>query len=175
VNGQEYLQSLEVRKDPNSRGTMEEVRQNAALVSELQDDLDRAVDVIHGAELIRSQLQAFRRVHDGDDAVELRSAAEQLEQQFTEVEAQLLQLYSTGRGQDVIRWPMRVAQQIGSLAGSVESSDFAPTRQQIEVHDELHAELEQTEAAFDALMREDLAAFNARIRDRGIAGIHVPE
>jgi cell division septum initiation protein DivIVA len=68
---------------------------------------------------------------------------------------------------------MRAAQQIGSLAGKVGSSDFAPTRQQREVHDELHAELEAVEAEYDALVAGELAAFNERLASDGVAGVTV--
>jgi photosystem II stability/assembly factor-like uncharacterized protein len=173
VNGQGYTQPLEVRKDPNSKGTEAEVRESFALVSELRDDLDRAVEVIDRAERVRAQLQALRKLHGGDDeaAVALRDDAEALEEQFTAVEAKLYQLYATGRGQDGIRWPARVAQQIGSLAGKVQSSDFAPTRQQREVHDELHGELDAIRADYDALLSGELAAFNERLARDGLAGI----
>lgn len=157
--------TLEVRKDPNSKGTEEEVRRNFALVGELRDDLDRALVVIDGAERVRARLQAFRRLHDADDTTmaELREAARELEDRFTAVEGKLYQLYTTGRGQDVIRWPVRVAQQISWLAGSVESSDFAPTEQQRAVHDELHAELEAVEAEFEALVAGELAELEERL------------
>jgi hypothetical protein len=173
VDGNEGSQPLEVLKDPNSRGTPEDVGENSALVSELVDDLDRAVAAVNGAERVRAQLQALRRLHDGDDAeaVELRGAAEALEARFTAVEGKLYQLYGTGRGQDAIRWPMRVAQQIASLAGSVESSDFAPTEQHRAVHDELHAELESVRAEYEALLADELAAFNRTLEEAGVAGV----
>jgi hypothetical protein len=150
---------------------MADVQANFALVSALVDDLDRAVEVINGAERIRSQLQALRRVHDGDDGADIREAADALEQQFTEAEAQLIQLFSTGRGQDQIRWPMRLAQQIASLAGNVEGSDFAPTQQDQAVADEMRAELGQIEAAFNRLLMNELAEFNTMMTARGMVGV----
>ncbi len=175
VGEEEFTQPLEVRKDPNSKGTMADIRANFSLVSGLVDDLDRAVEVINGAERIRSQLQALRRIHDGDDGADIRDAADTLERQFTEVEAQLIQLYSTGRGQDQIRWPMRLAQQIGSLAGNVQGSDFAPTQQDREVAEEMRAELSRIEAAYNALLMTDLPAFNTIMTARGMVGIVTDE
>ena len=175
VGEEEFTQPLEVRKDPNSKGTMADIRANFSLVSGLVDDLDRAVEVINGAERIRSQLQALRRIHDGDDGADIRDAADTLERQFTEVEAQLIQLYSTGRGQDQIRWPMRLAQQIGSLAGNVQGSDFAPTQQDREVAEEMRAELSRIEAAYNALLMTDLPAFNTIMTARGVVGIVTDE
>ena len=171
VDGRSHEQPLEVRKDPNSKGTEADIRQSFALVTRLQEDLDRAVDVINGAEVIRAQLQSFRQIHDGQAAAELREEARSLEDRFTAVEGKLYQLYTTGRGQDVIRWPMRTAQQIAGLAGGVQSSDFAPTRQQRQVADELRAELDAAELDYRALVDTALAAFNRRLADAGLAGI----
>ena len=171
VGGETYTQELDVLKDPNSQGSESEVRDNFALVSELVSDLDRAVGIVDDTELVRAQLQAFRKMHDGDDASDLRDAAKALEAQFTAVEARLQQLYTTGRGQDGIRWPVRTAGQIQSLAFNVESSDFAPTRQQQEVHDELHAEVDTVQAELDALVSGALAAFNQRLSSEGVAGV----
>jgi hypothetical protein len=173
VDGREYTQPLEVRKDPNSKGTEADVRESFALVGELRADLDRAVGIIDGAERVRAQLQSLRRVHDGDDeaSVDLRADATTLEDRFTAVEAKLYQLYLSGRGQDGIRWPAMLAQQIQSLAGSVEGSDYAPTTQQRAVHDELHGELDTIETEYGALVSGELAAFNRRLADEGLAGV----
>jgi hypothetical protein len=169
-DGREYSTTLEVRKDPNSRGTDATVLQNAQMVSELRADLDRAVVVVNGAERIRAQLQSIRQLND-DESSDLRDAAEALEAQFTEVEAQLLQLNVTGRGGDGLRWPSGTAQRIAALIRHVESSDFAPTEQHGEVGVELRAEVAATEVAYKALMSDELAAFNAMLAARGMGGV----
>ena len=171
VDGQEYSTSLEVRKDPNSRGTQATVLLNAQMVSELRADLDRAVAVINGAERIRAQLQSIQQLSDEDEPSELSDAAEALEAQFTTVEVQLLQLNLTGRGGDGLRWPSGTAQQISALLQNVEASDFAPTEQHGEVGVELRAELAAAEAEYNALVRDELAAFNALLAARGMGGV----
>jgi hypothetical protein len=138
------------------------------------DDLDRAVAVIDGAEMARWQLQEFRAAHGAQstDAVrQLLETAEALEARFTTLEARLYQLYGTGRGQDAIRWPMRTAQQIGSLIGNVESSDFPPTEQHRAVAGELRAEVEAAVGDYEALVAGPLADFNRELTALGLAGI----
>ncbi len=171
MGGRQYTQPLEVRKDPKSPGTEAEIAQATALMFELRSDLDDAMGVINGAELVRSQLQALRRTLDTEDRATVREAASELEAKFTTVEAKLYQLYATGRGQDMIRWPSRTAQQIGYLAGKVESSDFAPTQQQREVAAELSGEVRAAKAEYDALVRADLATFNAMLAREGVQGV----
>jgi len=172
VGGETHEQSLMVLKDPNSRGTGADIRQNFALVSSLADDLDQAVAVIDGAEMVRWQLQELQAAHGDSDAIDqVVQAAAALEEQFTELEARLYQLRGTGRGQDAIRWPLRTAQQIGSLMGNVESSDFAPTEQQRAVADELHTEVEAAVADYAQLVAGPLAEFNRALAAQGLAGI----
>ncbi len=171
VGDRELTESIDVRKDPNSRGTEADIALNYRLVTEIVDDSDRAVSIVNGAEMVRWQLQAFRRLHDGEEYEELRAAAEALEERFTELEGRLYQLYTTGRGQDMIRWPLMLGQQIGALAGNVEGSDFPPTEQQQAVHDEMHAELDEVEADYEALVAGGLAGFNERLRSEGLGDI----
>jgi len=170
VGGESYSTSLEVRKDPNSRGTEASVRENWRMVNELRADLDRAVGVINGAERIRAQLQTIQQLSD-DETAELRGSAEELEGRFTAVEVKLLQLNLTGRGGDGLRWPSGVAQQIAALLGNVEASDYAPTVAHGQVADELRAELEAIRAEYNALVASELAAFNALLAARGMGGV----
>jgi photosystem II stability/assembly factor-like uncharacterized protein len=174
VGGETHEEVLTVRKDPNSRGTEADIAENFALVKSLVDDLDAAVAVIDGAEMVRWQLQQLQAAH-GDDATdavaELLEDAAALEARFTELEARLYQLYGTGRGQDGVRWPMRTAQQIGSLMGNVESSDFPPTQQHRAVAGELSAEVEAATADYEALVAGALAEFNRALAAQGMAGI----
>ncbi len=86
-------------------------------------------------------------------------------------EENLHQMRLTGRGQDAIRYPSRLAEQIAYLSGGVSSSDFVPTAQQREVHGEIRQELRVLQGRFDALMSRDLAEFNAMLAERGLGGI----
>ncbi|HEX9692354.1 MAG TPA: hypothetical protein VGA22_09680 [Gemmatimonadales bacterium] len=171
VDGQELEQSIEVRKDPNSRGSESEIAEQYRLATELRDDLDRAVTVINGAESIRGQLRALRRTHDGEGARDAWEAALALEEQFTAAEAKLYQLRLTGHGQDGVRWPTRIAQQVAYLTRSVESSDFAPTSQHQAVHAELHGEVLAVQEEYEGLIRNELATFNAMLASRGLQGV----
>ncbi|HLB37633.1 MAG TPA: hypothetical protein VJL31_13770, partial [Gemmatimonadales bacterium] len=83
VGGQEFTQPLEVRLDPNSGGSLEEVRTQVARLLDLQADLNAAVDMYNQTELIRAQVQHLNRTlaADGDNA-DIRAAADSLEQKF---------------------------------------------------------------------------------------------
>jgi hypothetical protein len=51
------------------------------------------------------------------------------------------------------------------------SSDFAPTTQQVQVHELFKEQIRANRARLDELIARDLAEFNARLQSRGIGNI----
>jgi photosystem II stability/assembly factor-like uncharacterized protein len=167
VGGQEFTQPLVLRKDPNSGGSEEEIQTQFKTLVALQGDLNGAVDMINQIESVRGQLQGLRAVLPP----EVRAAADSLDRKFSDVETNLHEVRVTGRGQDNIRWPTRLAGQIAYLAGGVASSDFAPTTQQNEVQQLLEGQLKAVRTQLDGLVNRDLAQFNARLKERNVGNV----
>jgi len=167
VGGQELTQQLVVRKDPNSGGSEEEIQTQTKALGNLQSDLGAAVDVINRIELLRSQLQSLRALVPAD----VRRTADSLERRLSGVEDNLFDLRLTGRGQDDVRWPTKLAGQITYLAQGIASSDFAPTTQQNEVQQLLEGELKTLRGQLDGLVNQDLAQLNALLKQRNIGNV----
>ncbi|HXM70471.1 MAG TPA: hypothetical protein VN970_05015, partial [Thermoanaerobaculia bacterium] len=74
-------------------------------------------------------------------------------------------------GQDALRWPMKVTEQLVYLLGRAANSDFAPTASQLAVHQLLHDEAARTRKALDDLLAADLAKFNAMLAEKQLAGV----
>ena len=66
---------------------------------------------------------------------------------------------------------MKLIGQISYLANGIASSDFAPTTQQVQVHELLQEQIRTLQAQMNQLVRGDVAAFNQLLRQRNIAGI----
>ena len=77
----------------------------------------------------------------------------------------------TGRGQDELRWPMQLAEQLIYLAGEVTGSDFAPTASQREVGQLLGGQVREARARLDAAMAGPVAAFRQFLRSRSLASV----
>ena len=99
------------------------------------------------------------------------SAADALEQKFMSVEGNIVDLRMTGRGQDEVRYPVKLGGQLGYLAGDISASDFAPTQSQVEVQKILENNLRDTRAALDKLIQSELPAFNTLITGKGLKAI----
>jgi hypothetical protein len=73
------------------------------------------------------------------------------------------------------RDPQKIYEKLSVLAGDVAGSvDFAPNKQQREVLAELKARLAVQTGLFEALVKNDVAAFNKLLTEKGAAGIVIP-
>jgi hypothetical protein len=77
----------------------------------------------------------------------------------------------TGRGQDLLRWPMKLAEQLLYLGGEIGGSDFAPTASQREVYQLLHGQVATYRGQLNQLVSQDLATFNRTLQQRNLQGV----
>ena len=171
AGGRELSQPLTILKDPGAGGSEADVRAQGDLVRDLLEEVKQCVEAINKAESARGQLAALE-VRLGDKGPkDVKDAVEALDKKLLAVEEDLLQVRVTGRGQDALRWPMKVTEQLVYLLGRAADSDFAPTASQLEVHRLLHDEAARTRKALDDLLATDLAKFNAMLAEKQLAGV----
>lgn len=168
VGGQTYSQPLEVRKDPNSFATEHDIRASTDRLLTLQNDQNAAADILNTIEVVRAQLLTLSKQLAADRRhAGLKVRGDTVVARFTALAMNLQDLRITGRGQDGVRWPVRLGGQIGYLAGNISASSFAPTVQQGAVHQLLQQRVQENRVALDRLLSMDLAAFNRLLRARG--------
>jgi photosystem II stability/assembly factor-like uncharacterized protein len=163
--GQELRQPLIVRKDPNSGGAEADINSQTTMMLELRTDLESGSRMVNQIELIRSQLLKLIAAPDSAPA---KSAAEALDQKLIDIEENLIQRKLTGQGQDTVRWPPKLLAKIGYLASGLASGDFAPTKQQREVHALLKQQLAGLRQRLDDVLSKDLTTFNKLLVDNNI-------
>ncbi len=172
IGGLEASQPLILRKDPNSGGSEDEVKAATALVVDVAHDLNTTVDMINALESARSQLLNLQQVVGVDDKQkDVKSAADALEKKLSALESKIVQTKLTGRGQDDVRWPQLLSEQLVFLASEVEGSDFAPTTAQRDVAQLLKGQLQSLRGEFDQAMSRDIGGFNTMLKDKGVQGI----
>jgi photosystem II stability/assembly factor-like uncharacterized protein len=173
----ELAQPVSVLKDPGAGGSEADVRAQGDLVKVLLDDVKQAVDAINRAENVRGQLAALQvrlgEKTDGREPIhkDVKDAADALDKKVVAVEETLFQMRVTGRGQDLLRWPMKTAEQLVYLLGRVTDTDFAPTASQREVQQILHEEAAKSRKALDDVLATELVKFNAMLAEKQLAGV----
>ncbi|MCP4901350.1 MAG: sialidase [bacterium] len=176
IGDTELSQTLEVRKDPNSSGTEEDIATQTQQVMALRDRMNDVADMVNTIESVRGQLHSLKnRLDEEDRAPEVSRGIAELDEKLIGVEGKLIQLKITGRGQDGIRWPAMLGAQLAYLAESMSTSDYPPTQSQLEVKEVLEAELKALQSAYQKLMTEDVVAFNRMLAGEGLAGMLLPE
>ncbi|HEX8943569.1 MAG TPA: hypothetical protein VF785_10555, partial [Gemmatimonadaceae bacterium] len=165
VDGQTYTQPLDVLKDPNTNVTDVDIRASSALLTNMQGDMNATADMLNTIENVRAQIEGLSAPTD------VRSSADSVEKKFMSVEGNIVDLRMTGRGQDEVRYPVKLGGQLNYLAGGISASDFTPTTQQREVDQVLAKQVKDTRAALQALIQNDLAKLNTLLRSKGLKTI----
>ena len=168
VGGRDYTQQLTVRKDPHSAGTEADIAAQYQMLLDLRKDLDAAVDAVNSAELVRSQVYNLMKIVDDN---ELKRAADELDKKLIAAEGNLVELRTTGRGQDGVRWGSKLVQKFGYLGNGVAGGDFKPTNQQISVHKDLQTRLKTWQGQLGDVLNRELGAFNDMLRRANLPSV----
>jgi len=171
TGGTELSQQLVIKKDPNSEGTEVDIQTQTAMLSDLRKDLETAAEMVNQIEMIRSQLLSLTELLGGDQNAAVKTAADALDKNLTDVEDNLIQRKVTGQAQDTVRWPPKLISKINYLAGGLSGSDFAPTNQQREVQALFETQLAAHRKRLDEILGKDLDNFNKLLRERNIQNI----
>jgi hypothetical protein len=131
--------------------------------------------MINTAESVRAQLVAWRTMTRATATADVIAAADALEKQIIEIEARLVNLTATGRGQDFLRTPNQTLDKLSHLADVVSYADFAPTDSQREVEAKLAQEVAHDREQMDGVLARSLASFNTMLRDRQLGAIVAPK
>ena len=178
VDGRTFSQPLRVLKDPNSEGTEADIATQLAALKLMRADYDSAATAINRIEWTRRQLldlEAILRDQGGTGAAEILQQSGALTRKLIAVEENLIQLRTTGTGQDGVRWPAQVAERLRYLIGNVGTGDFRPTEQTGEVHQVLKLQLEEARRNLNLILQTDIPALNRLLQQRNLPGIILNE
>jgi hypothetical protein len=175
VGEKEFIQTLEVKKDPRSAGTVEDIKEQLKFQLAIREDLNTCSDMISQVEWMRKQLYTIKDVlKEGGDVEELK-AVDSFDAKLCSVEDELFQRILAEGDSKSFRNPLKIYSKLSVLAGDVSNLvDFAPNKQQREVHAVLKERLEVQKKRFDELLKTDLPAFNAKLKEKNIAGVIIP-
>jgi photosystem II stability/assembly factor-like uncharacterized protein len=171
VGEMELLQPLEVRKDPNSGGTLADIEAQFAMQLELRDDQNEVVEMIDEAESVRVQLGDLRELIAGrEDAAEINEMIDALDEKIIDVEMNFMDLRLNG-GQDNLRYGRQLYAKIASLSYYISGHDFRPTEAHRTVHEMYRENLGTYEAQMSEIRDVDIAALNQLLIEKGLGPV----
>jgi photosystem II stability/assembly factor-like uncharacterized protein len=161
VNDQEQSQMFKILVDPRAESTLADMQKQFDFIESVNKTMDEAHKSIKKIRNINGQLGAFQKQYKDDDNVkELVEKAKKLQEQLSNIEKELYQTKNRS-GQDPLNFPIRLTNKLGHLNSLVRMGDFAPTDQDVAVKNELTAKIEKQLTAFNAILNDEVKAFNA--------------
>jgi hypothetical protein len=117
---------------------------------------------------VRKALTDARKRAGDNKAV--TEAANDLDKKMTAIEETLYQTKNHSL-EDPLNFPIKLNDKLAGVGDSAAIGSFAPTAQQIAVHDELVARIDAELAKLKAIWDVDLPAFNKVVRDQNVPAI----
>ncbi len=164
---------FEIKKDPRSSSTLEDLQAQFAFLIEIRDKLSETHRAIKRIRDVREQTQAItRRLGEREGSDEIKQAARALNEKLTAIEEALYQTKNQSR-QDPLNFPIRLNNKLAALASTVAAGDYRPTDQAYAVKAELTAQIDAELARLDTVLTTDVPAFNELVRAKAIPAVIV--
>ncbi len=174
AGGETLTQPFEIRKDPRSSSTQDDLEAQLQFLLEARDKLSEAHDAIRRIREVRAQLADTRkRLRRDAERKPVIEAAKELDKKMTAVEEALYQTKNRSR-QDPLNFPVRLDDKLNAVAGSVAIGDYRPTAQALQVKAALTAAIDAELAKLQAIWDGDLVRFNDLAREQGVPAVIVP-
>ena len=169
-------QPLNILKDPRlGHVTDAQLHAQMELGYRIRDRMEEGYKAIETIQSVREQAKAVaERAEKGGFGDELQTMADSLAGKLETVEVELYQTKAES-GQDMINFPPQLVNQFGWVYGMLAPAYGPPTAQERARIQELEEELTSLRGDLQMILDNDLAAFNARVRELGVGPVVIPK
>jgi photosystem II stability/assembly factor-like uncharacterized protein len=175
AGGETFTQPFEIRKDPRSAATQEDLEAQFRFVMDARDKLTETHDAIRRIREVRVQLDDTRkRLRGKEEMKPVLDAAKELDKKMTVVEEALYQTKNRS-AQDPLNFPVRLNDKLNAVAGSASLGDFRPTAQAVQVKEQLTAAIDAELGKLKQVWETDLVQWNALAKEKEVAAVIVPD
>jgi hypothetical protein len=151
VGDKVFKQNVEVLKDPNTSGTIEDIQKQNVFALKLYESVKTCFTMIDEMENTRAKLLYI--IDSSNSSKEKKLQAVKLENDLWKLEGKVHDIFQTGAREDIFRNPAKLLERF--LAISKESykasADFQPTDQDLEVYDKLATDLKVVDNDYNTL------------------------
>jgi len=142
------------------------------MLLELRGNINTVSDMISQIEWMRKQIYDLKDILKGSSHASVITAADELDKKLRAVEDKIFQPMTAEGDSKSFRYPNMLYCKLSVLAGDVASMvDFAPNKQQIEVHELLKKRMIIYKGKLDELIKTDVPAFNDMLEEKNLSVI----
>lgn len=172
VGNEVQTQTINVLKDPNSEGTLEDIQLQTELLTKIKADVEEISVTINKAEQIRRQLLDLKPLLS-EDRKDIQEKLLAVDSMILEIENEMIQLKTTGTGQDGVRFPGKLMKKLSYLSSAVSTADFRPADQHEEVFQALHSRWESVQDEWATLLNGPMEELLKMLQDNEIGPLMV--
>jgi hypothetical protein len=170
VGDQSWTQPFEIIPDPRGHETAEARQAQYDLLARINRKLSEAHDAVNQIRDVTGQINAWStRVKGQERLTEVVRAADALKKTLTTIEEAI---FKTEPDADLFYTAvMKLSGRLAALKFAVDFNNYAPTRQAVEVYEELTGKIDGQLGRLGEVLQTDLAQLNQRIRDTELPAI----
>jgi photosystem II stability/assembly factor-like uncharacterized protein len=175
VNGSDQSQDFKILPDPRAEVSVADMQKQYDFISDINETVDKAHKSIQKIRDINTKLDAFVKQYKDNPATEaLVEKAKKMKEEFGEIEKALYQTKNRSN-QDPLNFPIRLTNKLAHLNSLVSIDDFPPTEQDMAVKNELSGKIKTQLTAFDALVDDEIQAFNDEFNSLGLEYLSIED
>jgi hypothetical protein len=171
VDGREVAtDTFVVKKDPRSKATMADVREQVAFLLKIRDRVSEANDAVKQIRSIKQQLDDREPKASGPSGVPATVLVRALRETLSMIEDSIYQTKNRS-GQDPLNYPIRLNNKLSALAGVVGGIDARPTDQSYGVFNTLSAQLDRELLTLNRSLDSLIPKLNDALKQLGLAPV----
>ena len=170
---QEQEQMFTILPDPRSESSMADLQAQFDFVQSVNGKVTEAHDAIIEIREVREQLNSIKERMDGDEENQpIIDKANEIDSVMTEVEKTLYQTKNRS-GQDPLNFPIRLTNKLAHLNALSNQGNFGPTKQAVEVRDEMTQRIDTELTKYYNLKSTDIPELNRMVRESSMEAIMI--
>jgi photosystem II stability/assembly factor-like uncharacterized protein len=173
VGHEAATRSFEIRKDPRTTATDDELKDHFEFLLKVRDKLTEVHDAVLNVRDIRAQVKQWvSRAQGLSGSGALAGAAKELNSELEGVEDELIQ-WRAQAFEDTFHFPIRLNNKLATIADLTNMADAAPTRQAREVFEELSTHADKQLARLQEVKEGGCSMFSDALRELGVPPIRL--
>ena len=169
LDAESVEQNFEIKMDPRSESTLEDLQAQFDYLIEVRDKLSQAHQAVIDIRSIRKDLHYLKeKLGTRKDYTSIVDAVDTLDKKMTIIENNIHETRNEAR-QDPLNFGIKLNNRLAYLATHESVGDFRPTEQSIAYKKEVSAQIDKEIHDLQLLLNEQLPAINAIIREKGIS------
>ena len=173
IDDQNLIEQFELLKDPRISTTQKDFDQQFNLLLDICSEITKTHSSVNSIRELKNQINHWKNiVNNSGNHKKVLTEIDLASNTLTEIEANLVQIGISRPGTDrwLDRWnvPGKISDKLTELIAVVASSDSKPTKQAIEVFNELSINLKKQLDDFDEVKKTHIEPLNRLIRELNI-------